>query len=315
MPQTGKPAAGFGRDGFIEIRCRGTACRSIYKHVAILGTYPGEVPLGPTGDTRAFDVRTGKKLWQFQNVPLPGQAGHETWLDYGWRDRSGTNVWAFYMTLDSRARHPLHAGLGPGRQLLGRRPPRREPLWQFDRRRRRRDREVPLALPDRASRSVGLRHAVAAGARRHHAEAAGAIPALASIGKTGYMFILDRVTGKPIFGVEERPVPKGEVPDEWYSPTQPFPVKPARPFARVEFNKERDMVRPEDTSPQHVAECQALWDKSGGFHNAGPFTPWLFHEDNAPPRSSVQFPGAGGGVNWGGPAADPAIGDGVRQRS
>ena len=84
-----------------DSRCRGTACRSIYKHVAILGAYPGEVPLGPTGDTRAFDLRTGKKLWQFQNVPLPGQVGHETWLDYGWRDRSGTNVWAFYMTLDA----------------------------------------------------------------------------------------------------------------------------------------------------------------------------------------------------------------------
>ena len=134
------------------------------------------------------------------------------------------------------------------------------------------------------------------------------VPALASIGKTGYMFILDRVTGKPIFGVEERPVPKGNVPDEWYSPTQPFPVKPARPFGRVEFNKERDMVRAEDTSAQHVAECQALWDKSGGFHNAGPFTPFLFHEDGAPPRSSVQFPGAAGGVNWGGPAADPRSG-------
>lgn len=68
------------------------------------------------------------------------------------------------------------------------------------------------------------------------------------------------------------------------------------------------MVRPEDTSPHHVAECQALWDKSGGFHNAGPFTPWLFHEDDAPPRSSLQFPGARGGVNWGDSAADPRSG-------
>src|SRR5690606_31884332 len=87
------------------------------------------------------------------------------------------------------------------------------------------------------------------------------IPALASIGKTGYMFILDRVTGKPIHGVEERPVPKGDVPDEWYSPTQPFPVKPG-PLVRVEFDKARDMVRPEDTSAQHVAACEALWEKS-----------------------------------------------------
>ena len=73
-------------------------------------------------------------------------------------------------------------------------------------------------------------------------------------------------------------MPKGTVPGEWYSPTQPFPVKPAKPLVRVEFNKERDMVRPEDTSAEHVAECQALWDKSGGFHNAGAFTPFGFHE-------------------------------------
>jgi quinoprotein glucose dehydrogenase len=122
------------------------------------------------------------------------------------------------------------------------------------------------------------------------------------------MFILDRVTGRPVFGVEERPVPKGDVPDEWYSPTQPFPVKPARPLSRTEFDKERDMVRAEDTSDQHVAECEALWEKSGGFHNAGPFTPFAYHADGAPPRSTIQFPGGTGGVNWGGAAVDSRTG-------
>jgi len=134
------------------------------------------------------------------------------------------------------------------------------------------------------------------------------IPALASVGKTGYMFILDRVTGQPIFGVEERPVPKGGVPGEWYAPTQPFPIKPARPLSRVEFNKEHDMVRAEDTSAQHVAECQALWDKSGGFANAGAFTPFGFHAPGEPPKSTIQFPGGTGGVNWGGAAVDPTSG-------
>ena len=122
------------------------------------------------------------------------------------------------------------------------------------------------------------------------------------------MFILDRVTGKPIFGVEERPVPQGSVPGEWYSPTQPFPIKPARPLSRVDFNKERDMVRPEDTSAQHVAECQALWDKSGGFANAGAFTPFGFHVAGEAPKSTIQFPGGTGGVNWGGAAVDPTTG-------
>ena len=98
-------------------------------------------------------------------------------------------------------------------------------------------------------------HAVAAGAGGHPCRTDGRFLRSRSVGKTGLMFILDRTNGKPIFGVEERPVPKGDVPGEWYSPTQPFPVKPP-PLARVEFNKERDMVRPEDTSAQHVAACQ-----------------------------------------------------------
>ena len=304
---TGQPAAGFGRNGMVEIQVPWNGVPMIYKHVAVLGTYPGEVPLGPTGDTRAFDLRTGKKLWQFQNVPLPGQVGHETWLDYGWRDRSGTNVWAFYMTLDAERGilyMPVSApaanywgGDRPGANLFANSivavdaetgkyrwhfQTVHHDIWDFDM-------PSPPVLVD-----------ITQNGRR--------VPALASIGKSGYMFILNRVTGKPIFGVEERPVPKGDVPDEWYSPTQPFPVKPARSFGRVAFDKDRDMVRPEDTSAQHAAECQALWDKSGGFHNAGPFTPFVFHEDGAPPRSSVQFPGASGGVNWGGPAADPRSG-------
>ena len=304
---TGQPAAGFGRNGMIEIQVPWNGVPMIYKHVAVLGTYPGEVPLGPTGDTRAFDLRTGKKLWQFQNVPLPGQVGHETWLDYGWRDRSGTNVWAFYMTLDAERGilyMPVSApaanywgGDRPGANLFANSivavdaetgkyrwhfQTVHHDIWDFDM-------PAPPVLVD-----------ITQNGRR--------VPALASIGKSGYMFILNRVTGKPIFGVEERPVAKGDVPDEWYSPTQPFPVKPARSFGRVAFDKDRDMVRPEDTSAQHAAECQALWDKSGGFHNAGPFTPFVFHEDGAPPRSSVQFPGASGGVNWGGPAADPRSG-------
>jgi quinoprotein glucose dehydrogenase len=134
------------------------------------------------------------------------------------------------------------------------------------------------------------------------------VPALTSIGKTAYVFILDRVTGEPVFGVEERPVPQGSVPDEWYAPTQPFPVHPAEPVARTEFVRERDMVRAEDTSAEHVAACEELWERNGGFHNEGPYTPFLFHAEGAPPRTSVQFPGAGGGVNWGGLAADPGRG-------
>jgi len=128
------------------------------------------------------------------------------------------------------------------------------------------------------------------------------IPALAEIGKQSWMFILNRETGKPVFGVEERPVPAGDVPGEWYSPTQPFPLKPP-PLARTSFQRE-DIVTAEDTTPEHAKACQEIYEKAGGFTNSGPFTPFLFHEEGAPPKSTIIFPG-NGGPNWGGMAADP----------
>src|SRR5204863_6005456 len=84
---TGKPAAGFGRDGVTQIAVPWNGVPTIYKNLAILGATTGEVPLGFPGDARAFDVRTGKKVWEFHTVPLPGETGHDSWKD-GWRNRS-----------------------------------------------------------------------------------------------------------------------------------------------------------------------------------------------------------------------------------
>ena len=304
---TGVPARGFGRDGVAQVVVPWRGVPLVYGNLAILGTRTGELNQGLAGDTRAYDVRTGQLVWTFHTVPLPGETGHETWLDHGWRNRSGANVWAYYMTLDA-ARGTLYmpvssaagnywGGDRPGSNLFSNSivavdastgryrwhfQTVHHDLWDLDL-------PNPPVLVDieRDGRTL---------------------PALASIGKTAYVFILDRATGKPVFGVEERPVPEGSVPDEWYSPTQPFPVKPAAPVARVTFDRERDMVRPEDTTPQHAAACEALWARSGGFVNLGPYTPFAFHEDGAPPRSTLQLPGALGGVNWGGVAADPTRG-------
>jgi glucose dehydrogenase len=312
---TGTPSADFGDKGTVEVAVPWNGVPTIYKNVAILGATVGEVTLAEPGDTRAFDIRTGKRLWDFHTVPLPGELGHNTWLDHGWRNRSGVNVWAWYMTLDEERGILYMPVAGPaGNYWGGDRPGNNlfansivavdaetgkyrwhfqtvhHDLWDSDMP------NPPVLVDIMQNPSTPL----GAGGRR--------IPALVSVGKTGYMFILDRVTGKPIFGVEERPVPKGTVPGEWYSPTQPFPVKPAKPLVRVDFNKERDMVRPEDTSAEHVAECQALWDKSGGFHNAGAFTPFGFHDEGAAPKSTIQFPGGTGGINWGGATADPTTG-------
>ena len=304
---TGQPAAGFGSHGMIEIGVPWNGVPTIYKNVAILGATTGEIALGEPGDTRAFDVRTGKKLWDFHTVPLPGELGHNTWLENGWRARSGVNVWAWYMTLDAERGLLYMPVAGPAGNYWGGDRPGNNLFansivavdaetgryrWHFQ--------TVHHDLWDSDMPSPPVLVDIEQNGRR--------VPALASVGKTGWMFILDRVTGKPIFGVEERPVPQGSVPGEWYSPTQPFPVKPAKPLVRVDFVKERDLVRPEDTSAQHVADCEALWEKSGGFANAGAFTPFGFHEEGTAPKSTIQFPGGTGGVNWGGAAADPTTG-------
>jgi len=114
------------------------------------------------------------------------------------------------------------------------------------------------------------------------------------------MYILDRVTGKPIFGMEDKPAPQGDVPGEWYAPTQPIPVKPP-PISRVSFTKD-DIVTPEDTTPEHSKACHELYDKIGGLWNAGPYTPFPLK-----PRVGIIFPGFTGGANWGGTAYDPKL--------
>lgn len=304
---TGTPAAGFGEHGMVDIAVPWNGVPTIYRNVAILGATVGEVPNGPPGNTRAFDVRTGAKLWEFHTVAQPGHVGHDTWLDDGWRGRSGVNVWAWYMTVDEERGLLYMPVAGPAANYWGGDRPgdnlfanslvaveaeTGKYVWHFQKVRHDlwdADYPAPPTLVDIV----------------HEGER---IPALASIGKTGWMFILNRVTGESVFGIEDRPVPKGDVPGEWYSPTQPFPVKPAEPFSRVSFDKERDFVRPEDTSAQHVAACEDLWQRSGGFYNAGPFTPFLFKDEDAPPRSTIQLPGGTGGVNWGGLAADPTTG-------
>jgi quinoprotein glucose dehydrogenase len=303
--RTGAPVEGFGTHGVAQIGVPWNGVPLIFADRAILGATTGEVALAEPGDTRAFDVRTGKLEWTFHTVPLPGERGHDSWLDQGWRNRSGVNVWAWYMTLDER-RGALYMPVGsaagnywggdrPGANLFGNsivavdaRTGRY--LWHFQ--------TVHHDLWDLDIPNPPVLVDLVQHGRR--------VPALVSIGKTAYAFILDRTSGKPVFGVEERPVPAGSVPGEWYSPTQPFPVTPAAPLARVDFVKERDMVRAEDTSPEHVAACEALWQKSGGLLNAGPYTPFVFHAEGDAPKTTLQLPGAGGGVNWGGVAADPA---------
>jgi quinoprotein glucose dehydrogenase len=301
---TGDLSSGFGKDGVVDTVVPYNSAPTIFKNVVIIGANVNEVPIGPPGDTRAYDARTGKKLWDFHTVPQPGELGNSTWGD-GWKGRSGTNVWGLSMTVDERRSLVYMPVSGPAANYWGGDRPGNNLFansivavdaqtgkykWHFQ--------TVHHDIWDSDMPSApGLVEIVQNGRT---------IPALTSIGKTGYMFILDRTSGKPVFGVEERPVPKGDVPGEWYSPTQPFPLKPPA-LSKVSFKKE-DMVTAADTTPEHAQACQDLWDRSGGFENAGPFTPFRFHEDGAPPKSTIQFPGGTGGVNWGGTATDPRSG-------
>jgi quinoprotein glucose dehydrogenase len=302
---TGTPAAGFGTDGAIVIGVPYGGTPTIYRNVAIIGAASGETPQGPAGNPRGFDVRNGQKLWEFQTVPRAGEKFNETWGD-GWKDRGGTNMWGFAAPVDVERGIAYLPIAGPATNYYGGdRPGNNEfansivavdaqtgkYLWHFQ--------TVHHDIWDIDLPSAGALFDFVQGGRR--------IPAIAHVGKSSYVFVLDRTTGKPLIPVEERPVPKGDVPTEWYSPTQPFPVRP-QPLSRVSFNAETDLVRPEDTTAEHVAACKAMMEKAGGYYNAGPFTPFLFKETGAPPKSTIQFPGGTGGVNWGGMAMDPTTG-------
>ncbi len=305
-PATGQLDTTFGQGGSIAIE--GTAYPyppSIYHNVMIIGATTAEMPRGDAGDSRAYDARTGAKLWQFHTVPRPGEAGHETWLDGGWEGRSGNNMWIWYTTADP-ATDTIYMTIGgpsanyyggdrPGANLFGNSilavdaetgaykwhfQTIHHDLWDWDL-------PAPPVLFD-----------VTVDGRR--------IPALAEVGKPGLMYILNRETGEPIHGVEERPVASADVPGEWYSPTQPFPVKPEQ-LNRGVWTPD-DVVTPEDTTFEHATACRALLDSYGGtFFNQGSFTPFFLHKPGDPPRASINMP-HNGGVVWGGAAADPTRG-------
>ncbi|HYD25942.1 MAG TPA: PQQ-binding-like beta-propeller repeat protein [Croceibacterium sp.] len=305
-PATGRLDTSFGQGGSIAID--GTPYNyppSIFRNVMVIGANNAEMPRGPNGNSRAYDARTGAKLWEFNSVPQPGEVGHETWLDDGWQGRSGTNMWIWYTTADP-ATDTVYLTIGspspnyyggdrPGANLFGNSivavdaetgrykwhfQTIHHDLWDWDL-------PAPPVLFD-----------VTVDGKR--------IPALAETGKPGLMYILNRETGEPIHGVEERPVASADVPGEWYSPTQPFPVKPEQ-LNRGVWTPD-DVVTAEDTTPEHAAACRALLDSYGGtFFNQGSFTPFFIHNPGDPPKASINMPHNGGSV-WGGSAADPAKG-------
>jgi glucose dehydrogenase len=317
--KTGKVDPGFGKEGSVELTVPYDGAPTIFKNMLLIGTNfygPGERHIAPQLDlavgqipeSHGYDVRTGKELWTFHTFPKPGEIGHDTWgKDFEGNDssqnRTGNNVWAFALTVDEEHGIVYEPVSGPGANYYGGDRPGanlfgnttvaldvetgkmkwyfqnvRHELWDYN-------------LPP----APGLIDIVKDGKK---------IQALAQVGKSGFMYILDRVTGKPVFPVVETPVAKSDVPGEVSFPTQPIPVKPP-PISRVSFTRD-DIVTAADTTPEHAKACLDLWDRFGGLYNGGPFTPFPFHSENAKP--GIIFPGTTGGANWGGTATDPKLG-------
>ncbi len=301
--KTGTLVSSFGDKGIVDLRAgiadgypkANYAISSppvIYRDVVIVGPSTQESgSVGPSGEPRGFDVRTGKLLWVFHTVPRPGEEGNDTWGEGGWKNRAGPSQWgldtvdtelglvflpvgnaadSFYgadrkgSDLYSNSVIALDALTGKLRwyyQMV------HHDLWDYDM-------NAPPALIEvkRDGKTI---------------------PAVAETNKMSLLFILDRRTGKPIFGVEERPVPKGDTPGEWYSPTEPFPVKPP-PLSRTMMTRD-DISRRTPEAEKFCSEWLSRL-RFGGLYTPFGLTP------------SLSMPGTMGGGNWGGVSFDPQLG-------
>ncbi|HYL34596.1 MAG TPA: pyrroloquinoline quinone-dependent dehydrogenase [Bryobacteraceae bacterium] len=306
--KTGKPVPGFADEGILNLRKGMTekfpnlryglsSPPSIYKNLVIAGSHLQESPaLGPSGDVRAWDVHTGKLVWTFHTIPQPGEPNFDTWTGDSWKNRSGSNVWGT-MTVDLE-RGIIYLPLGcttkdydgtdrPGLNLYGTTlvaldaatgkvkwyfQTTHHDIWDYDL-------NAPPALID-----------ITVNGKK--------IPAVAEISKEGLLFVFDRTTGKPVYGIEERPVPQdGFAEGEQPWPTQPFPVKPP-PLSRNSFQPD-EIAK---ITPQHQKYCEEKLEADGGAHYGGPYT--SFGEKAA----TVIFPSTLGGGLWAGIAYDPKLG-------
>jgi glucose dehydrogenase len=304
--ESGRPAADFGKAGFVDLRAGGanrfaqdpswgarvTSPPVIYKDLVIIGWGLPEYPAkGPSGDVRAFSVRTGQLIWTFHTVPRPGELGNETWSNDSWKDRLGVNVWStmsvdedrgmVFLPIGSPA-YDFYGGDRKGQNLFGNslvalNASTGKLIWYFQ--------TVHHDLWDYDLPAQPMLLTVRLKGR--------SVAAVAQITKMGFVFVFDRVTGKPLFPVAERPVPQSNVPGEATWPTQPFPLKPPA-LAR------QSMTRGEISrvSPESERYCTKLFDQ---LTNKGLYTP-------AGLEPTLMFPGYHGGGNWSSGSFDPATG-------
>lgn len=303
--RTGKLILSFGDNGRVDLReglgrdpqkmaqiQSGTPGR-VFDNLLILGSATGEEYGSPPGDIRAYDVHTGKMAWIFHTMPHPGEFGYNTWPKDTWKYEGGTNCWG-EMSLDEK-RGILYIPTGA-------------PTYDFygaDRVGNDLFADSLLALDARTGKLIWYYQLVHHDLWDYDATAApqlldieqngGKIPIVAQATKNGFVYVFNRVTGKPIWPIEERPTPKSNMPGEVTSPTQPFPTKPL-PFARQSFtvaDLNQDFLTPEQYAAWKVRLEKAV--------NHGLFTP-------PEQTDTVEMPGNHGGTNWGMTAANPTNG-------
>ena len=301
VAETGKPDTSFGTGGWVDLR-KGiaddypdrrigmTSPPVVYRNLVICGSLvPDGEPRGPSGDVRAYDATSGKLVWTFHTVPRDGEFGSDTWAQGSRAKRGGLNAWA-PLSLDS-ARGILYLPLtspspdfyGGERQgaglfgdsLVAVNAATGKRLWHFQ--------TVHHNLWDYDLPAQPTLVQVMKEGRL--------LDAVAQVTKTGFTFLFNRTTGQPVYGIEEIPVPKSEVPGEFTWPTQPRPVKPP-PYARQSMTPD-DLT---DVTPESRAYCKELLE---GAVLAPIFTPVGL-------KPTVLFPGTNGGANWGGASFDPA---------
>ena len=302
--RTGKPILSFGTGGRVDLKeglgrdpklltlVQSTTPGRVFENLLILGSATNQGYGSAPGDIRAFDVRTGKLVWTFHTIPHPGEFGYETWPPDAWKTVGGANVWGEFSLDEARgivyaptasAKYNFYGADRKGANLfadsllaLDARTGKRlwhfqmvhHDIWDYD------DATAPKLLTVRYDGK--------------------AIDAVAQLSKQGFVWVFDRVSGAPLWPIEERPVPRTDMPGEETWPTQPFPTKPP-PFARQKFTAD-------DLNPYMDPQDRARFrDEVLSARNEGLFTPPGL-------RPTIQMPGNNGGANWGGAAVEPANG-------
>jgi quinoprotein glucose dehydrogenase len=285
---------GLGRDPSTVGRVQSGTPGKVWQNLILLGSAPGEAYFSAPGDLRAYDVVTGRLVWQFHTVPHPGEFGYETWPKDAYKYVGGTNTWgelsvdaergiAYFPT--GSATFDYYGGDRIGQNLfancliaLDARTGKR--LWHFQ--------NVHHDLWDFDNVSAPQLTTI-----RHNGRS---VDVVAMAGKTGYLYVFNRVTGEPIWPIEERPQPTSTtVPGEVLWPTQPIPTSPP-PFGRLKFTV--DDINPHLLTPEQRDDYRRRVAKA---RNEGPFTPIGFDE-------VVHMPGNHGGSNFGSTSANPRDG-------